>query len=134
MSEAPDMSESDSPLTAALAVLVDLSRRARQARSEAELAFLLVNDTHSLVPYRQAALWRADRGLQALSGLVQPEANAPYAQWLKAMVAHLHQDLSGAMPSDARPLTASDLPAALAGEWSEWWNTKKNGNTHIGPI
>ena len=121
MSEAPDMSASDSPLTAALAVLVDLSRRARQARSEAELAFLLVNDTHSLVPYRQAALWRADRGLQALSGLVQPEANAPYAQWLKAMVAHLHQDLSGAMPSDARPLTASDLPAALAGEWSEWW-------------
>ena len=89
MSEAPDMSASDSPLTAALAVLVDLSRRARQARSEAELAFLLVNDTHSLVPYRQAALWRADRGLQALSGLVQPEANAPYAQWLKAMVAHL---------------------------------------------
>jgi hypothetical protein len=121
MSEAPDMSASDSALTAALAVLVDLSRRARQARSEAELAFLLVNDSHSLVSYRQAALWRADRGLQALSGLVQPEANAPYAQWLKAMVAHLHQDLSGANPWDARPLTASDLPAALAGEWSEWW-------------
>lgn len=123
MSEAPDRSDHDSPLTAALAVLLDLSRRARQARSEAELAFLLVNDSHSLVPYRQAALWRADRGLQALSGLVQPEANAPYAQWLKAMVAHLHHDVSGAKPGDARPLTASDLPAPLAQEWSEWWPT-----------
>lgn len=121
MSEAPDRSDHDSPLTAALAVLLDLSRRARQARSEAELAFLLVNDSHSLVPYRQAALWRADRGLQALSGLVQPEANAPYAQWLKAMVAHLHHDVSGAKPGDAQPLTASDLPAPLAQEWSEWW-------------
>jgi succinate dehydrogenase / fumarate reductase iron-sulfur subunit len=35
----------DPGLTHALATLLDLSRRARQARSEAELAFLLVNDT-----------------------------------------------------------------------------------------
>ena len=46
---------------------------------------MLVNDTLPLAPYRQAALWRADRGRQAMSGLVQPEANAPYAQWLKGL-------------------------------------------------
>lgn len=110
----------DNPgLTHALATLLDLSRRARQARSEAELAFLLVNDTLPLAPYRQAALWRADRGLQAMSGLVQPEANAPYAQWLKGVVGHL----KSAAAAEARAFTALDLPAPLAGEWAEWWPT-----------
>lgn len=105
---------SEIALSRALASLLDLSRRARQARSEAELGFLLVNDTLPLAPYRQAALWRADRGLQALSGLVQPEANAPYAQWLKGLAGHLKAE-------GARSVTAQDLPAPLAREWAEWW-------------
>jgi hypothetical protein len=129
----------ESGLSQALATLLDLSRRARQASSEAELGFLLVNDTLPLAPYRQAALWRADRGLQALSGLVQPEANAPYAQWLKGLAGHLKtagtaQATAGlepggpstgadASPSNqgARPFTAQDLPEPLAREWAEWW-------------
>jgi hypothetical protein len=105
---------SEIALSRALASLLDLSRRARQARSEAELGFLLVNDTLPLAPYRQAALWRADRGLQALSGLVQPEANAPYAQWLKGLAGHLKAE-------GVRSFTAQDLPAPLAREWAEWW-------------
>ena len=132
-------------LTQALATLLDLSHRARQARSEAELGFLLVNDTLPLAPYRQAALWRADRGLQAMSGLVQPEANAPYAQWLKGVVAHLRAQESDkpktansglakegmeaspsmgatpAHPTAARTFSSLDLPAPLAREWAEWW-------------
>lgn len=104
-------------LSASLAALLDLSRRAREAGSEAEMGFLLVNDTLQLAPYRQAALWRADRGLQALSGLVQPEANAPYAQWLKAVVGHL----KSAVTAEPRAFTALDIPAPLAGEWVEWW-------------
>ena len=135
----------DPGLTHALATLLDLSRRARQARSEAALAFVLVNDTLPLAPYRQAALWRADRGLQAMSGLVQPEANAPYAQWLKGLAVHLRAlesaktkpadsgpakegvamsspGAAGAAPiSAARAFSSLDLPAPLAGEWAEWW-------------
>ena len=57
--------------------LLDLSRRARAAASLDELAFLLVNDTRRLVPYRQAALWFAAGGVRTLSGVVQPEGNAP---------------------------------------------------------
>jgi multidrug efflux pump subunit AcrA (membrane-fusion protein) len=106
-------------LSASLAALLDLSRRAREAGSEAEMGFLLVNDTLQLVPYRQAALWRADRGLQALSGLVQPEANAPYAQWLKAVTRHLQSTAA----RTARPFAAQDLPAPMAQEWAEWWPT-----------
>ena len=106
-------------LSASLAALLDLSRRAREAGSEAEMGFLLVNDTLLLAPYRQAALWRTDRGLQAMSGLVQPEANAPYAQWLKGVVGHLN---STAAPA-TRAFTPLDLPTPLAGEWTEWWPT-----------
>jgi len=125
----------DVGLSQTLATLLDLSRRARQARSEAELGFLLVNDALPLAPYRQAALWRADRGLQAMSGLVQPEANAPYAQWLKGLAGHLRTagaasaasgvqaggpSASAAAPS-ARSFIAQDLPGPLAREWAEWW-------------
>ena len=109
-------------LAQALAALLDLSRRARQARSEAELGFLLVNESLQLVSYRQAVLWEAGVGVKMLSGLVQPEVNAPYALWLKAVCRHLVAAGGSAQPIDApRSLDAADLPAALAQEWLEWW-------------
>ncbi|WP_254926200.1 efflux RND transporter periplasmic adaptor subunit [Bordetella genomosp. 11] len=104
-----------SAATHPLLVLLDLCRRARVADSAAELAFLVVNDTHALAPYRQGALWLADKGLESLSGVVEPEANAPYAQWLAKVCRVLHDRSASAMP-----VTASDLPAVLAAEWTEW--------------
>ena len=59
--------------------LKDLARRARQAESDRELGFLLVNETLALAPYRQAALWLADEGVWSLSGVVQVDAHVPYA-------------------------------------------------------
>jgi len=100
-----------------LATLLDLSRRARHASSASELGFLLANDTHELAPYRQAAFWLADKGLHTLSGLVQIEANAPYALWLSKVCS----TLAAQEFSDARALTASDLPPELAQDWLEWW-------------
>ena len=32
----------------------------------------------------------ADGGVRALSGVIQPEANAPYAQWLNRVCRALH--------------------------------------------
>jgi hypothetical protein len=108
-----------SGLERTLAALLDLTRMARRARTEAELGFVLVNDTLQLQPYRQAALWRAGRGVEALSGLVQPEAHAPYAQWLRAFCNHLQQRLrSSAQP---KAFTSLDLPPALAQPWADWW-------------
>ena len=121
MSTATTAPGEGSALASALAALLDLSRRARQARSEAELGFQLVNDTLSLAPYRQAALWRSDRGLQALSGLIQPEDNAPYAQWLKRLAAHLASSATESPSAGAQPVVAQDLPSDLAREWAEWW-------------
>lgn len=94
--------------------LLTLSRRARQSGSLQELAFLLVNDTRALVPYRQAALWVSGR-VKALSGVVEPEANAPYVQWLQRLCAFLRQ-------GHAEPafVTAVQLPQELAEHWAEW--------------
>lgn len=104
------------PTTNALATLIQLARRARAARDAAELAFIAVNETHALTPYRQAALWLNEGGLAALSGVVEPEANAPYVQWLKRVFQHLQ----AAAASMARTVTTDDLPADAAADWAEW--------------
>lgn len=103
------------PGNSSLAALLDLSRRARHARDMAELSFMAANDTHTLAPYRQAALWAEDAGLRALSGVVQIEANAPYAQWLDRVFRHVN--IEGKRP---HAFDKSDLPEVLAADWDEW--------------
>jgi hypothetical protein len=108
-----------------LAELLGLAHEAREARSRDELAFLLLNDSRRLLHYRQAALWFDGTGLRGLSGVVEPDANAPYALWVRKVCAHL-----GAHPQRAPAETAAltgviavdrrQLPEALAAEWSEW--------------
>ena len=103
------------PALERLATILELSRKARKAADAAELEFLLVNDTHHLGPYRQAALWSDDHGIIALSGLVDVEANAPYAQWLAAVC----KSLAGTHPT-AVGLAATDVDKTLAADWHEW--------------
>ena len=97
--------------------LRNLSHRARQAESDRELGFMLVNDSLALAPYRQAALWLAQEGVWSLSGVVQIDANVPYVQWLDAVSRHW-QSVAG---EQVWVFTASDLPADLAAEWAHWW-------------
>ena len=101
---------------AAVARLYELVRRARLAKSARELAFLLVNDTLQLLPYRQSVFWRADAGIDSLSGVLQPEANAPYAQWVTRLCRHV-----AAQPPGGGRLASDDLPSDLAAGWAEWW-------------
>ncbi len=99
--------------------LWELSRRARHAASDRELGFLLVNESLALAPYRQAALWLAGEGTWCLSGVVQVDANVPYAQWLEAVCRHL--DATAGSGQGPRCFTAADLPAELAADWAQWW-------------
>jgi hypothetical protein len=92
-----------------------LGRSAREAGSDNELAFSLVNDSHALTPYRQSALWLAEGGVRALSGVVQLEANAPYVHWLQGLCRYV-----AASHADAVPVVAADLPEALGAEWAAW--------------
>lgn len=98
-----------------LGTLTDLSHRTRKAGDLAELRFMAVNDSHVLAPYRQGALWSADSGIEALSGVVQPEANAPYVQWLVKVCRHLHS----AAPQPTA-VSAEQFPPDLAADWGAW--------------
>ncbi len=107
-----------SPATAAppspLELLLELIRRARSAEDLATLRFLAVNDSHLLAPFQQSALWFADDGVAALSGLSDVEANAPFVQWLERLCTHL------AATPGPRILRAADLAADLARDWTTW--------------
>lgn len=94
-----------------LATLVEMAHRARHVDAAVELDFLAVNGSHALAPYRQGALWFEDRGVCALSGVVQIEANAPYVQWLERVFRELRA---------AGPVSAFDLDEELGREWAEW--------------
>lgn len=106
----------------ALTVLLNLARQARRAATPQELGFLAVNDSHALVPYRQAALWLSDAAVLALSGVVQLEANAPYVQWLDSVCRTL---CKADQPVSAQPraIDLATLPQALAQDWNEWLPT-----------
>lgn len=102
-----------------LATLLQMLRRAREAESAEQLGFVAVNESLSLLSYRQAALWREGlhRHVGALSGLAELDASAPYVQFLGRLFRHLAQDQDAA---EARRLQADHLPEALASEWSQW--------------
>ena len=107
-----------------LSLLAQFTRRARHAATVEELAFLAVNETHGLVPYRQAALWRRDAAgagrVLAVSGAPMIERNAPFPMWLERLLAALDRRRKDA---GALPIVAADLPADLADDWAEWLPT-----------
>ncbi len=107
--------DSEALVSHSLGALLHLARRARRAGTPAELGFIAVNETLALAPYRQAVLWLADRGVTALSGVVAPEANAPFVQWLERIARRLRAE-----GSDARVVSPAALSADEAAEWDEW--------------
>lgn len=112
---------------------VSLQRRSLECADEAELGFLIANETWHLVPYKQAVLFRLDgfqrHRLTAVSGLVSVVESTPFTQWLTAVERHLASTQPAPVelkqgeepPSGARAFTASDLPETLATSWAEWW-------------
>lgn len=102
--------------------LVQLEKRARHAATPEELGFLLVNETHSLVRYRQAVLWRCGRRVGgkvvALSGLASPDENAPFMVWLRRLLARIGEAPDAG--TTVRSLTSVDVGGEEAKEWGSW--------------
>ncbi len=102
--------------------LLQLARRAREAKSTEVLGFVIVNETLQVLHYRQAALYLGGGGLNpmghvaAISGLPQPNPAAPYTQWLT----HLFHGIFVLAEHDVpRTLSAHEL-TELSAEWAEW--------------
>lgn len=116
---------------------VSLQRRSLDCADEAELGFLIANETWHLVPYKQAVLFRLDgfqrSKLSAVSGLVSMVESTPFTQWLLAVERHLAStppqpeaapqtpEAGSETPTGVRAFTASELPEAIAASWAEWW-------------
>lgn len=98
-----------------LVALLDLQRRLLTAQSLTEVGFVAVNETHGLIPYRQAVLWSEDGGIEAVSGLATPEPNAPFPLWLAPVLRHLARH-----HSEVAAITAADVGETLAEQWPEW--------------
>nr|VFK41463.1 MAG: HlyD family secretion protein [Candidatus Kentron sp. TC]VFK42661.1 MAG: HlyD family secretion protein [Candidatus Kentron sp. TC]VFK57035.1 MAG: HlyD family secretion protein [Candidatus Kentron sp. TC] len=98
----------------AISALLQLQERIWAVRTIEELAFIAVNETHMMTPYRQAILWIRNKGVVAVSGVAAPEKDAPFIQWVRRL-------LSGPMMENSpRPLGPSDLEQGDAEEWRDW--------------
>ncbi|AKZ63164.1 secretion protein HylD [Herbaspirillum hiltneri N3] len=105
------------PVFNPLLALLELAQSARAASSPNELAFLAVNDSRTLAPYRQAALWFGAGGVHTLSGVVAVEANAPYAQWIDQFCRALAEQHDANTPL---AVEAARLPPKVTAAWDEW--------------
>lgn len=94
--------------------LFDLETRILNASRPVEAVFLAVNLAHTLVPYRQAALWTRAGGVVALSGAAVIEDGSPYVLWL-GQVFRVFEALD-----TPTAVTAADLPAVPAEQWCDW--------------
>jgi biotin carboxyl carrier protein len=97
-----------------LSILVQLSRRVREAATPAEIGFIAVNESKQLLPYRQSALWLRGQGIVAVSGIPEPDRSSPYVQWLTECCKRWHT------LNTSSCCTPEQLFGELSRSWSEW--------------
>ncbi len=113
------MAQSNSnPATDPLTVLLQLESSLFKTASNAEVAFLLVNQLKSLIAYDQASFWERRSGgrlkvVQA-SAVSAPDPHSPYLQWLSKVVNRFKADEFA-----SRIVVAEDLPRSLSVVWRE---------------
>lgn len=104
----------------AIATLLALQSRARQAPTRQELLFLVANETWRLVPYRQAFVFVADAGgrwrLEIVSGLAALEDDTPFTLFLNRLIA----PLAAGLATGAAPIDPAGLPHELRDEWARF--------------
>ena len=100
-----------------LGILLQIEARALDAPTLEALRFTIVNETHALTPYRQAALFELDGDrfrLVAASGLVSVSNDSPFAVWLTQFAQRFPRD--GA----THRLDFENAAEQDAEHWEEW--------------
>ena len=105
-----------------LSILLQLSRRARKA-TEDELNFCIVNETRTLIPYRQAVLFTWVNGrleVSAVSGLAVLDSSSPFIQWLTNLAAKRFADGFAWTNSEITPADCGVEGSSLRNAWMDW--------------
>lgn len=97
-----------------LETLFNLQARARVASGLNALGFIAVNETCGLLRYRQAVMWNEAGEPAAVSGVAEPEPNAPFVLWLKGLYKTLGKAPSGRISPDT-------LDEKQAVAWTDWF-------------
>jgi len=97
-----------------LSILVQISRRVREAATAEEIGFIAVNESKQLIPYRQSALWMQGKGIFTVSGIPEPDRSSPYLQWLTECCKKW-QGMETVSCS-----TPEDFSGELSRSWHEW--------------
>lgn len=104
-----------------LGTLLQIEADLRAADGRDEIQFIAANETHRLLPYDQAVVWRRSRtgrpGVSAISGVPTPDHNAPFVVWANKLVRAAARGSDAARPA---PLDPASLPADVRDGWAEW--------------
>jgi hypothetical protein len=107
---------------AALATLLHLQQRALGALTSADLGFIMVNETLSLVSFRQAAFFTCSPGskltLTTASGLISVAEDSPFAVWLGRFASSLPNPSSS--ENTCQRLDISQAKPEFVEGWQEW--------------
>ncbi len=112
----------EAPKQSALDALLNLDLRSVKAISTADLSFIIVNETISLTPYRQAAFFTVSPAgeleLFTASGLVSVAEDSPYAIWLSSFI----KTISKIVPKEpgCHKLDFPEAPEGFKDGWEEW--------------
>ncbi|WP_207482357.1 efflux RND transporter periplasmic adaptor subunit [Arenibaculum pallidiluteum] len=116
------MSESLNRQLLRLSTLLQLEHRARGSTADT-LPFLIVNETASVLPYRQAVLWQAAerRGgrIVATSGVALHDPDGPYLRWLSQLFAVVSRTAEAGRIHAIAADALTDHPG-IAREWADW--------------
>ncbi|MGV7235208.1 MAG: efflux RND transporter periplasmic adaptor subunit [Nitrosomonadaceae bacterium] len=100
----------------------DLALRSVKSVSPADLSFIIVNETITLAPYRQAAFFTVTSvgtfELAAASGLVSVAEDSPYAIWLSSFIKYLTKIYI--KEAGCHKLDFSEAPEEFKDGWEEW--------------
>ncbi len=104
-----------------LTTLLQLEHEVRHTSNTKELGFVAVNETHRLLPFHQAVMWRYNLAqrprIEAVSNVADVDRDAPFVVWARDLFAHLARD---AAARQSRDLAMADVPEKFHDGWSEW--------------
>ena len=98
-----------------LVIIIELERRIRQATTTEEIQFIIVNELHNLVKYRQSILLPLRGNNLVFSGISQPDKTSPFYIWVNENITKLIENTP-----EAAFITQSDINEGSSSEWSSW--------------